>query len=116
MASADPCDDEVELLKVEAEFRRACEAQRDFLAWYSSRFEVPFAESLSRYSEAIEAGEPWAASYRRISKEFPTYMERLHANLLPIQHEIFGTGRPPDPQQQPAEPRRLRRFRRRAAV
>jgi hypothetical protein len=116
MASADSSDAEAELSKAEVEFRRACEAQRDFLAWYSSRFEVPFAESLSRYSEAIEAGEPWAASYRRITREFPTYMERLHANLLPIQHEIFGTGRSPDPQQQPTRPQRLRRFRRRAAV
>jgi len=116
MAGTDQCDAETELSKAEAEFRRACEAQRDFLTWYGSRFEVPFAESLSRYSEAIAAGEPWAASYRRISKEFPSYMDRLHANLLPIQHEIFGSRPSSDIEQQVAQPRKLRRLRHRAAV
>ena len=83
------------LSKIEAEFRGACEAQRDFLAWYGSRYEVSFAESLRRYCEMVEASAPWAESYRLISTKFPEYVDRLHALLLPIQHDAFGSGPPP---------------------
>jgi hypothetical protein len=87
------------LSEIEAEFRRACEAQRDFLAWYGSRYEVPFTESLHRYGGMIEASAPWAASYRLVSTKFPEYVDRLHALLLPIQHEVFGSDPSPGLQQ-----------------
>jgi hypothetical protein len=92
-------DVETRLSKLEAEFRRACEAQRDFLAWYGGRFEVPFDESLHRYSEMVEASGPWAASYRRFKTEFPAHTERLHTVLLPIQQDIFGNSDAPGVEQ-----------------
>jgi hypothetical protein len=97
MADEDGRSAETILSLVQNEFRQACQAQQDFLAWYCSRAEVPFAESLSRYSEMIEASEPWAASYRRIRKEFPDHLDRLNALLLPIQHEIRAAADPPQP-------------------
>ena len=109
MTSADTRDAETILSQVEAEFRRACEAQRDFLDWYGSRLEASFSESLHRYSETIEAGEQWAASYRRVSTEFPAYMDRLHTLLRPIQHEVFGSGAPPG-RHQHNKPRSLGRL------
>jgi hypothetical protein len=95
MPSADTRDAETILSQVGPEFRRACEAQREFFDWYGSRLEASFSESLHRFSEMIEAGEQWAASYRRVSAEFPTHTDRLHTLLRPIQHEVFGSGAPP---------------------
>jgi len=112
MPSADTRDPETILSHVGPEFRRACEAQRDFLDWYGSRLEASFSESLHRYSEMIEAGEQWAASYRRVSAEFPTHIDRLHTLLRPIQHEVFGSGAPPS-RHQHNKLRSLRRLGRR---
>lgn len=102
MADEDTRSADTILLSVQSEFRRACQVQQDFLAWYCSRSEVPFAESLRRYSEMIQASEQWAASYRRISKEFPDHLDQLNALLLPIQQEICAVAAPP----QPDKPRR----------
>jgi hypothetical protein len=86
----DTRDAETILASVESEFRRACEAQRDFLVWRANSPEAAFAESLRRYGEMVSKSEPWAASYRRISSAFPHLMDQVHELLLPIQREIFG--------------------------
>jgi hypothetical protein len=84
----DTRDAETIMASVEAEFRRACKAQQDFLTWYNHEHHASFAEKMRRYGEMVTESEPWAASYRRISLEFPHLMDRLHALLLPIQVEI----------------------------
>jgi len=113
MTDHDNRDAETIMRAVADEFRRACEAQRDFLAWYSQDQDVPFVERLRRYSEMVAASEPWADSYRRISTRFPQYMDRLHELLLPIQDAIFPTGVvSPGVQQQVGEPRTGRHKRR----
>jgi|SRR5437763_9656556 len=90
MRELDTRDANTLMAEVSAEFRRACEAQRDFLDWYQTPHEATFAEWLRRYSEMVAGAEPWAASYERIRSKFPHKMDQLHALLLPIQQEIFG--------------------------
>jgi hypothetical protein len=86
----DTRDAETIMASVESEFRRACEAQRDFLDWRKKSHEATFAEWLQHYCEMIAESKPWAASYQRIHSEFPHLMDRLHTLLSPIQHEILG--------------------------
>jgi len=68
------------------EFRRALQAERDFLTWRAGASPA-FDEHLRRNVECIEACEPWARSYRRISPVFPEHIERLQDLLFPIQQE-----------------------------
>ena len=63
MRELDTRDANTLMAEVSAEFRRACEAQRDFLDWYRTPHEATFAEWLRRYSETVAECEPWAASY-----------------------------------------------------
>jgi hypothetical protein len=76
-------------LTIEAEFRRALEAEQAFMAWRRDTPNAAFAERPRRYAAWAEASAPFAASYRRISTAFPGYMDRLHALLLPVQREII---------------------------
>jgi hypothetical protein len=78
------------LSTVEMEFRQALEAECAFFEWRADNPEAPFAEQLRRWGEWTEAGEPYAASYKRIRKAFPEAMDRLHELLLPIQRQILG--------------------------
>jgi len=84
----DTRDAETIMATVEVEFRSACKAQRNFLTWYNNTQHASFAEKVRRYSEMVTESEPWAASYRRISLEFPHLMDRLHDLLRPIQAEV----------------------------
>jgi hypothetical protein len=88
-APQDTRDAETIMASVESEFRRAREAQRNFLDWRKKSHEATFVEWLQHYSEMVAASEPWAASYQRIRSEFPDLMDQLHALLLPIQREIL---------------------------
>jgi hypothetical protein len=84
----DTRDADTIMASVESEFRRACKAQRDFLIWYNRKHDAPFTEKMQRYGQMVTESQQWAASYRRISLQFPHLMDRLHALLLPIQAEI----------------------------
>jgi hypothetical protein len=88
--SGDERDADTILLTIEADFRRALEAEQTYMRWRDDNPDAPFAEQLQMFAGWIEASEPYAAGYRRISKEFPIYMGRLHALLLPVQREIMG--------------------------
>ena len=82
-------DAETMMAEIEAEFRRACEATHKFMAYYTAKNNhPPIAEYLRRYGEWLTESQPFAASYRRISSEFPELMDRLHKLLLPIQREF----------------------------
>jgi hypothetical protein len=85
----DERDAESIFLTIEAEFRRALEAEQSFMAWRRGTPNAPFADRLRRYAAWADASEPFAASYRRISTVFPGYMDRLHELLLPVQREII---------------------------
>jgi hypothetical protein len=88
--STDERDAEAILLTIEEEFRRALQAERTFAAWRRENPDAGIAEQLKMFAGWIEASEPYAASYRRISREFPHKMDRLHSLLLPVQREILG--------------------------
>ena len=92
MAHDDNRDADTIMATVANVFRRACEAQRGFLDWYARDREAPLAERLGRFGDMVEASEPWAAGYRRISTVYPQFMRRLHDLLLPIQDETFDKG------------------------
>jgi len=78
------------LSTLEMEFRQALEAERAFLEWRAENLDAPFPEQLRRMGEWMEAGEPYAASYKRIRTRFPEAMDRVHALLLPIQKQVLG--------------------------
>jgi hypothetical protein len=89
MAEADTRDAETVIAEIEAEFRTACKATRKFLAFYSADdAHARIAEWLPRYVEWVTESEPFAASYRRVSSEFPGQMDRLDKLLLPIAREF----------------------------
>jgi hypothetical protein len=88
--SRDERDAETILLTIESDFRRALDAEQTYVAWRHDNPNAPFANQLQMYAGWIEASEPYAAGYRRISTAFPGYMDRLHELLLPVQHEIMG--------------------------
>ena len=75
MAEADTRDAEAVIAEIEAEFRMACKAARKFMALYGAE------DTPTRIAE-------FAASYRRISSEFPGQMDRLYKLLLPIAREF----------------------------
>jgi hypothetical protein len=97
MAEADTRDAETVLGGIEAEFRRALKGTRKFMAFHTAERDHTrrAAEFIRRFGEWVTEVEPFAASYRRISSEFPGQMDRLHKLLLPIQRE-FDTRDDPD--------------------
>ena len=89
MAEADTRDAEAVIAELEAEFRMACKAARKFMAFYGAEDSpTRIAEWLPRYVEWVTESEPFAASYRRISSEFPGQMDRVYKLLLPIAREF----------------------------
>jgi hypothetical protein len=97
MADADTRDAETVMGGIEAEFRRALKGTRKFMAFHTAERDHTrrAAEFIRRFGEWVTEVEPFAASYRRISSEFPGQMDRLHKLLLPIQRE-FDTRDAPD--------------------
>jgi hypothetical protein len=72
LAEADIRDAETVMAGIEAEFRMALKATRKFMAFYSAEDQTTrIGEGLPRYVEWVTESEPFAASYRRISSDFP---------------------------------------------
>jgi hypothetical protein len=90
MAEADTRDAETVMAEIEAEFRRALKATRKFQAFYTAERDHTqrTAEWVRQFGEWVMESEPFGASYRRISSEFPGQMDRLHKLLLPIYREF----------------------------
>src|SRR5437588_8208931 len=83
MRELDTRDANTLMAEVAAEFRRACEAQRDFLDWYRTPHEATFAEWLRRYSEMVNGGRlaelhrDWAVIERSGHKSRHVYHRRV---------------------------------------
>jgi hypothetical protein len=88
MAEQDRREAAAILSMIAGEFRRALEAEREFFDWRHEHPDAPFGEQLHRFAKWIEASEPYATSYRRISGIFPERMDDPHELLLPIKDEM----------------------------
>jgi hypothetical protein len=90
MAKADTRDAKTMMAEIKAEFRRALKATRKFQAFFTAERDHTrrAAEWIHGFGEWATESEPFAASYRRISSEFPDQMDRLHKLLLPIYREF----------------------------
>jgi hypothetical protein len=95
MVEQDQRDAAAILSMIEGEFRRAIEAEREFLDWRREHPDASFGEQLHRFAEYIHASEPYARSYRRISGTFPERMNEVHELLLPIQGEMSARHQDP---------------------
>ena len=93
MVEQDQRDAAAILSMIEGEFRRAIEAEREFLDWRREHPDASFGEQLHRFAEYIHASERYARSYRRISGTFPERMNEVHELLLPIQGDVSETSR-----------------------
>jgi hypothetical protein len=79
------------LAEVANEAKTAFNAELDFFEWSADQEYHDFYEYVKRYLQWVDASEPYARSCNRIEIEFPRYLTRLEATVLPIQREILGT-------------------------
>jgi len=72
------------------EFRRAFEAEVNFRRWRAGH-PNDIVGLVNRYAAWVEAGEPFARSYRRLVSQYPEAIGRLSELLLPIQRQLLGS-------------------------
>jgi hypothetical protein len=76
------------LASIAADFRRALEAERDFVEWERTHRGAEFNEFARRFMEWVDASEAYVRKYHMIEEQFPVFSDKMHTALIPVRREF----------------------------